>query len=278
MEAGNNADKHAVVHKKTSLFEFVKSAARTIIAPASMQDTLYEGRLKSRSNTRGANTAVYNIKYFEHISAIEEVDKQGLPTFMHMAWKYCDEWNDIPKGSFLIAGAHCLSEMRKVTPPVAEEVFNCKKKAKHWLGVGGSDTWINIFKQLVKETEEMCSSPFMLFDVLVGWSQTFHIIRPIEPDNGGPKEKAIRYYVEWMADINQFPMILAEEVIARGKQGLVSCTCHAYLHYCFCKHMFLILKKREIFLGYPPTMCPVQVNRRKRCGRPKDIRGGEALL
>ena len=51
LEAGNNADKHAVVHKKTSLFKFVENVARTIVAPASMQDTLFEGRLKSRSNT-----------------------------------------------------------------------------------------------------------------------------------------------------------------------------------------------------------------------------------
>ena len=118
--------------------------------------------------------------------------------------------------------------------------------------------------------------PMHTFDVLSGWNKCFHIVRPIVPIDGD--EGPIRYYVEWMSKVNQFPMISADEVIARKNKGLVACTCHEYLHYLFCKHSFGILKKRKIILGFPATMNPAPVNKRKRgAGRPKDIHPGEAL-
>lgn len=45
-----------------------------------------------------------------------------------------------------------------------------------WLSVNTGKFSNDIFKRLVKETEEMCLSPFMWFNVLVGWSKAIHII------------------------------------------------------------------------------------------------------
>ena len=282
LEAGNAADKECLVYKKSSLFDFVGNLDKNIIAPASRQDTLYEGRLKGRSNTQRMNLAVYNIKYFEQCRIVEKTDQKGRPTFLFLVFKYTDVENDVPAGSFLVAGRHCLTEMR-ATPGVEEEVFLCKKACKRWLGGHGNDRWVNIYKRIIREPELMTSDPLMTFDVLCGWDKCFHIIRPIVPDNGGPVEDAICYYVEWMTHINNFPMLKSDEIIAKKQNGLVSCSCFAYQHYCFCKHTFLIGKRRGIFLGYPPTMDPTPINKRKRdagvkeSGAPRHAVRGEAL-
>ena len=275
LEAGNAADKEALVYKKSSLFEFVDQVSTKIIRPTSLNDTLFEGRLKTRSFTK-MNTAVYNIKYFKAILQAETLDYKGIPTYHHLQFKYTDVANDIPKGSFLVAGRFCMTELRKVKD-VPEEVFQDKEAAKKFLDCGTPDSWVNIYKGLVSDTEDMCTDPFMTFDLFCGWDKCFHIIRPIIPDDDGPVEAAIRYYCEWMSEINNFPMISADDVVSKGRKGLVSCTCKGYLHYCFCKHTFAILKRRKIYLGFPPTMFPVPVNKRKRAGRPKNAVRGEAL-
>ena len=281
LEAGNAADKESLVYRKASLFEFAGNLETSIIAPASKQDTMFEGRLKGRSNNQlKMNLAVYNIKYFEQCRHIERADARGKPTFLHLCWNYTDEENDVPKGSYLLAGRHCLTEMRSYAG--IEEDLLCKKACRRWLGGHGSDKWVNIYKRIIREPEYMSSDPCMTFDVLCGWDKCFHIIRPIVPDDG-PVEEAIKYYVDWMTNVNKFPMVSAREVIARGEKGLVSCNCFAYQHYCFCKHTFLILRKRGIYFGYPPTMDPIPVNKRKReglqkeAGAPKHAVRGEAL-
>ena len=276
LEAGNNADKSSLIHKKSSLFGFVDNVSTKIVLPTSMKDTLFEGRLKPRSRTK-MNTAVYNIKYFVHIAQMECLDQKGMPTYHYLQFEYTDERNDVPKGSFLVAGAHCLTEMKSVEPAINANVFQDKEEARKWLGGRNSYSWVNIYKGLIKNPESMTTDPFMTFDILSGWNKCFHIVRPIIPDNGGSTEIAIRYYVEWMTEINHFPMISADDVISRKRKGLVSCTCHQYLHYCFCKHTYSVLRQRKIILGFPPTMFPVPVNKRKRGGRPRHIHGGEAL-
>ena len=276
LESGNARDKEAVFYKKVSLFEFVDTVATEIVRPTSKQDTRFEGRLKSRSFSR-LNDAVYNMKYFAEIGAAETLDYKGFPTFLHLQFDYTDEANDIPDGSFLLASEQCIKEMRSISG-VPPSVFASKKECRKWLGKPNCpDSWVNIFKRLIRRTEEMASDPFMTFDVFCGWSQCFHIIRPIVPDNGGAVERAIRYYVDWMGSINHFPILTPDEVVAKGRKGLVSCTCSSYLHYCFCKHTFCILKRRGIFKGYPPTMCPIPVNKRKRGGRTRNMVRGEAL-
>ena len=277
LEAGNAADKESLVYKKSTLFDFVDNVSTKIIHPTSMMDTMFEGRLKNRSHTR-LNSAVYNIKYFKDIAGTECLDYKGYPTYLYLQFDYVDVANDVPKGSILMAGAHCLTEMRSVEV-LDDKVFEDKKLAKRWLAGAGRDpcSWVNIYKNLVKDPGYITSDELHTFDVFSGWNKCFHIIRPIVPDDGGPTETAIRYYVEWMSNINQFPMVSADEVVARKHKGLVSCNCFAYLHYCFCKHSYSVLKKRKIILGFPPTMFPVPVNKRKRAGRPKDIRRGEAL-
>ena len=277
LEAGNAADKESLVYKKSNLFDFVDNVATKIIHPASMMDTMFEGRLKNRTQTR-MNTAVYNINYFKGIAGTECLDMKGFPTYMFLQFDYIDIANDVPKGSFLVAGAHCLAEMRCVEG-IDNRVFEDKKLAKKWLAGTGRDplSWVNIYKNIVKDPEHMTSDSWHTFDVFNGWNKCFHIVRPIIPDNGGRTERAIRYYVEWMTDINHFPMISPDEVVSRKHKGLVSCNCFAYLHYCFCKHTFAVLRKRKIILGFPPTMFPVPVNKRKRAGRPRDMHRGEAL-
>ena len=275
LEAGNAADKSSLTYKKSSLFGFVDNVATKIVGPASMRDTMFESRLKGNSHTK-MNASVYNIKYFVHISQLQSLDMKGYPTFIHLQFPYTDVANDVPPGSFLVAGAHCLNEMREV-PDLPVRVFEDKETCRKWLGGRNTLSWVNVFKNMVKDPETMVADPFMTFDVFSSWSKCFHIIRPIVPDNGGRVESAIRYYCEWMTNVNQFPMVTADDVISRKGKGLVSCTCRDYLHYCFCKHTYIVLRKRSIYLGFPPTMCPVAVHKRKRSGRPRHIHRGEAL-
>ena len=115
LEAGNAADKESLVYKKSSLFNFVGSLDRNIIAPASCQDTLFEGQLKGRLDTQRLNLAVYNIKYFEQCRLVEKANMKGKPTFLFMTFKYTAKDNNVPEGSFLIADRHCLTEIQTMT-------------------------------------------------------------------------------------------------------------------------------------------------------------------
>ena len=226
LEAGNAADKSSLTYKKTSLFGFVDNVATKIVAPASMKDTMFESRLKGNSHTK-MNASVYNIRYFVNISRLETLDVKGYPTFIYLQFEYTDKANDVPPGSFLVAGAHCLNEMRQVEELPAS-TFENKNECKKWLGGRNSLSWVNVYKNLVKDPESMVADPFMTFDVFSGWSRCFHIIRPIIPDNGGRVESAIRYYCEWMKEVNHFPMVSADDVISRKGKGLVSCTCRCW--------------------------------------------------
>jgi hypothetical protein len=88
---------------------------------------------------------------------------------------------------------------------------------------------------------------------------------------------AIREFVDWMSEVNKFPMMSKDDVVGLGDKGLVACTCKDYLHYCFCKHAFLISKSRGIFKGYPPTLDTMPVRQSNRVGRPGMAQMGGAL-
>ena len=269
-------NKKSVSYKKASLFTFVDTVATKIVHPTSMNDTVFEDRLKTRSFTK-MNTAVYNMKYFAHILSVETLDYKGYPTYLHLQWDYTNEWNNIPKSSLLIAGAHCLTEMKAVEH-VSLAVFQNKKLARKWLGGRDPCSWINIYKGLIADPDGITDNPLHTCHVLSGWNKCFHIVRPIVPID--VDEAPIRYYVEWMTKVNHFPMIPVDDILARKVKGLVSCTCHDYLHYLFCKHTYGILKKREIILEFPATstMNPAPVNKRKRgVGCPREMHPGEVL-
>ena len=269
-------NKKSVSYKKALLFTFVDTVATKIVHPTSMNDTVFEDRLKTRSFTK-MNTAVYNMKYFAHILSVETLDYKGYPTYLHLQWDYTNEWNNIPKSSLLIAGAHCLTEMKAVEH-VSLAVFQNKKLARKWLGGRDPCSWINIYKGLIADPDGITDNPLHTCHVLSGWNKCFHIVRPIVPID--VDEAPIRYYVEWMTKVNHFPMIPVDDILARKVKGLVSCTCHDYLHYLFCKHTYGILKKREIILEFPATstMNPAPVNKRKRgVGCPREMHPGEVL-
>ena len=66
-------------------------------------------------------------------------------------------------------------------------------------------------------------------------------------------------------------MLTADEIVKKGNEGLVSCTCEDYLHYCFCKHSFLIGKERGIFLGTPKRLECMHVSTNPNAGCPKTV-------
>jgi hypothetical protein len=169
----------------------------------------------------------------------------------------------------LIPGLHCINEISKVNEKAGDEIGEAK-----WFLNNGRDGWVNLSKQILKHPDEM--SEQMDFQDLVDWMRSFHIIHPIVPDEGACSV-AIGEYIDWMIQLNKFPMMTKEDVIALEDMVLVSCSCSGYLHYCFCKHTFLILKKRGIFTGYPPTLDYMPVRRSRTAGRPNSARGGEAL-
>ena len=112
VEAGNHVDKKALDYRKASLFRFVGDADKDIVREASLHDTRFESRMKNHSKHKNRlNKSVYNIKYFRHILEIEESHKNGEPTFLHLQLPFSDSANDVPRGSSIIAGEHCVKEV-----------------------------------------------------------------------------------------------------------------------------------------------------------------------
>jgi hypothetical protein len=198
----------------------------------------------------------------------------GSQLFLSLQFSFKDEKNDVPRGSMLIAGEHCLNEMRHLG---IEEASSDIKAVQKYLSSKSraSPGWVKIFKNMVAHPEDICAE--LSFHQISNWNNTFHIVRPIVPDNGGPIEKRVRHYVDWLKRESGFPMLEVDEILSKVRKGLVSCTCRDYLHYIFCNHSYLILKKRQIFLGYPERLDPFPVNRNRGAGRPRNIARGGAL-
>ena len=194
VEAGNSADKKALDYQKNTLFDFVDEVGTVLVGEVSLEDTAFENKLKrSWRHKKGLNKAVYNIEYFKHARQIEEMDKMGLPTFLHCQFRYTSIKNDVPEGSFLVMGQRCLSEMERINNSEDNDIdleaeLSDKEACKKFLGGRGNDRWVNLYKSIISHPEIMTKE--MSFDQLCNWDKTFHIIRPIVPDNGGPKEKA----------------------------------------------------------------------------------------
>jgi hypothetical protein len=274
VEGGNGSDKKALDFKKFSLFVFLNEVSTELVENASRLDVKYECPLKNACGKNGRNKSVFTMAYFEHCYSIDELDKAGKPTFLSLQFSYTDDTNDVPRGSMLIAGEHCLNEMRHLG---MEETSSDIKAARKYLSSTSraSPGWVKIFKNVVAYPEEVCGE--LSFDQISNWNKTFHIVRPIVPDNGGPIEKAVRHYVQWLKTECGFPIMEVDEILSKGKKGLVSCTCTDYMHCIFCKHSYLILKKRQIFLGYPERLDPFPVNRNRGAGRPSNVARGGAL-
>jgi hypothetical protein len=90
------------------------------------------------------------MKYFKHCYQIEQAHELGCPTFMSLQFPFADESLDIPKGSFLIPGLHCINEISNVNEKAGDEIGEAKQFLNN--GRGG---WVNLLKQILKHPDEM---------------------------------------------------------------------------------------------------------------------------
>jgi hypothetical protein len=77
-----------------------------------------------------------------------------------LQFPYTDEHNDIPSGSFLVAGDCCLNELKDRHGIDFMSIAACKKCFTD----GKQSSWVFVFNEILKKPFKMCEE--MTFDDL----------------------------------------------------------------------------------------------------------------
>jgi len=267
VESGNYTDKTALNYNRPSIVHFVPTLVG-VLNSKSKTDLVYNGKMKKRQKTKFSG--IHHRDFYQRCWDINARHEHDKPTFLSLQFCFTSAAHDIPVGSVIVAGDRCIGDLGTMDDVDVDSIRECKEFLRR-------NKWVKVFKAFLKNPELVTEDQDWSFDELNDWCKTFHVLRPLVAD-GGHVEQAITH-LHAMLSYNNIPMMPLEDLLElREDEGLVSCTCKKYLHYCMCPHSFLTALRRGIIKGYPPTLDPTPVNSNARgAGRPRKAHPGGAL-
>ena len=267
VEAGNNYDKEFFDRKRKGSTQFIMSLSERI-AHVSRADLSFIGPLKPR---------VHNQKFYQAVQKYRQDLRDQNPCFLNVRFTITNQNLDVPKGSFLIPTAHCLQEMKNVCTEAGTPTPDTPEQVKAWIKKAG---WINQYRAILNMKQKSMDDTVWAqypsqFDYVMDFFLSFHLMRPINAEEN-----------EVIAISNFFRMLSESGLRNIGLRGLkkkppnhrlLSCDCPNYLHYGWCLHTCCYLMERDIVTSYPHCMDPTPLQEKKKPGRTRTAKAGEAL-
>jgi hypothetical protein len=143
-------------------------------------------------------------------------------------------------------------------------------------------SFLNEYRSMVSNTENWVKEQEddeeieHVFEEMVEWQSKFCVLRPINPNDS---EEAMALVKTWRTILHShdYEIMETDEIAALGVEGLVSCDCSTYLHYCWCYHACSTAFHRKIITSYPPNLDPRPQFEGSKKGRPAKAKKGVAL-
>jgi len=270
-ERGNCTDKDCNQHKQLGPAKFVNKTV-TNLENESRAQLDYHGQLK---------TPIHSGNFMTYVWLTLEAHRDKQPCMLNVGVDITSVANGIPVGSILVPKFRFLQSLSEENEISEDDPVNDIKKLIHPRSrnefsfateyrrmVCDTDNW-------VKEQEED-EEVNHVFEEFVDYTSIFCLLCPINPNESDDAYAAVDT-LRTITDSHGYDIMETDEIAKLEEEGLVSCDCWKYLHYCWCYHACAKAFKRGIIRAFPTNLDPRPQFQESRRGRPSIARKGGAL-
>lgn len=236
LEATNGAHKRFAERERLAASDYV-GALYVWVEEKSVIDTSFAARMHSE---------VHSIAFYDRAAALLALEVSPMTVFFKAP-------PGIP-GAIYITAEETLTSVRPALEFQGRTSVKDFKLAVSRNAVGTERGWLKQYADIAANPRVECRD--MKFDEIIAWCSSFYLLRPFPP---GPRLEELYFRLK----NSKVPIIAYREVAALGNGGIMICNCPAFLQRCWCHHSFADAKSKGIITGYPATMAPGNLPRKK---------------